>query len=398
MKIRVAFTLIGGKNWTGGYNYLLNLMQVLVDEVPDVITPVLFVGNDLSPAELAPFAAIHGCELILDPIFNEVMRTKVILRGLLLGRDVALISCFQKANIDIAFESGTFLGWRLPFPSIAWIPDLQHRILPHLFSRLAWCRREIGFRMQIASSRTIMCSSKDTLQACERAYPGSQGRIHVVHFAVRPPPLFTDEEARAVADRYSLPESFFFMPNQFWAHKNHRLVVSALDLLRKRGKVIYVVATGRQLDPRNPNYAMSLVAEVKAIGLERQFITPGLLPNLDLMPLMQASIALLNPSLFEGWSTTVEEALAAGIPMVLSDLPVHHEQAGDKATYFDRTSASSLADVLDNFQPLPVDVRQTQRATALLAAKNNVAGFANDFVCLIQQVVCKKTYHKDIDN
>jgi glycosyltransferase involved in cell wall biosynthesis len=42
---------------------------------------------------------------------------------------------------------------------------------------------------------------------------------------------------------------------------------------------------------------------------------------------MRASTALINPSLFEGWSTTVEEAKSTGTPMILSDLGVHREQA-----------------------------------------------------------------------
>jgi hypothetical protein len=102
--------------------------------------------------------------MVQDPAFNEAMRTKAILRGLLMGRDEAVIRCFQQARVDIAFESAMFLGWRLPLPAIAWIPDLQHRFLPQLFSKSAWWRREIGFRAQIASGRTIMSSSEDTLE------------------------------------------------------------------------------------------------------------------------------------------------------------------------------------------------------------------------------------------
>jgi glycosyltransferase involved in cell wall biosynthesis len=391
VRTRVAFTLIGGKSWTGGHNYLLNLLQVLAEKTPEAITPVLFLGEEIPEAEIAPFLAISGCEIVRNSVFDENARNKISLRGMLLGRDRAVHQLLQAAKVNVVFESTLYFGWRLPIPAIAWIPDLQHLYLPQLFGRSAWWRREIGFRVQIASGRTIMSSSKDTRQACERAYPRSRGRVHAVRFAVPAVDLpFTHEAARAIADRYNLPESFFFMPNQFWVHKNHQLVVSALDLLRKQGKTIYVVATGKQLDPRNPKYAESLIAEVKSMGLEKQFITPGLLPYADLMPLMQASVALLNPSLFEGWSTTVEEARAAGVPMLLSDLAVHHEQAADKASYFDRTSAASLADALGNFQPSPADVRHAQRVAAQQATNERISRFANDFVHLIHRVIEEK--------
>ncbi len=42
---------------------------------------------------------------------------------------------------------------------------------------------------------------------------------------------------------------------------------------------------------------------------------------------MLCSTALINPSQFEGWSTTVEEAKSLGVKMLLSDLEVHKEQA-----------------------------------------------------------------------
>jgi glycosyltransferase involved in cell wall biosynthesis len=390
MRPRVAFTLIGGKNWTGGYNYLLNLLQVLASEVPGAITPVLLAGNDVPQTELAPFAAIHGCELVQDPAFNEAMRTKAILRGLLLGRDEAVIRCFQKVRVGIAFESAMYLGWRLPLPAIAWIPDLQHRFLPQLFSKTAWWRREIGFRAQIASGRTIMSSSEDTLEECQRIYPSTRGRIRAVRFAIPAPPPISLEAAKAVAFRHGLPEQYFFMPNQFWKHKNHQLVVEALRMLRDQGETIHVVATGRQMDPRDPAHVPNLLAEVKARGLEGQFITPGLLPYEDLMPLMQASTALLNPSLFEGWSTTVEEARAAGVPMVLSNIRVHREQAGDEATFFDRYSAESLAQSLSGFTSLSIDKRRALRDAARFQANERVKRFAIEFVDLVRAAAAGK--------
>jgi glycosyltransferase involved in cell wall biosynthesis len=389
MRPRVAFTLIGGKNWTGGYNYLLNLLQVLASEVPGAITPVLFAGNDVPQTELAPFAAIHGCELVQDPAFNEAMRTKAILRGLLLGRDEAVIRCFQKARVGIAFESAMYLGWRLPLPAIAWIPDLQHRFLPQLFSKTAWWRREIGFRAQIASGRTIMSSSEDTLEECQRIYPSTRGRIRAVRFAIPAPPPISQETAKAVAFRHGLPEQYFFMPNQFWKHKNHRLVVEALGMLRDQGETIHVVATGRQMDPRDPAHVPNLLAEVKVRGLEGQFITPGLLPYEDVMPLMQASVALLNPSLFEGWSTTVEEARSAGVPMLLSDLAVHKEQASDNATYFDRHNAASLAKAISSFPSLNAADRKNRSALAAANSANRVRIFAAEFVDLVNQALAR---------
>ena len=236
----------------------------------------------------------------------------------------------------------------------------------------------------------MMVSSEDSKLACKRFYPNVEQRVRAVRFAVNPPQPITDLEAKAVADRYGLPERYFFMPNQFWAHKNHMLVVQALKLLRERGKAVTVVATGKQLDPRNAAYVPALMVAVQEAGLATEFLMPGMVPYDDLMPLMQASTAFLNPSLFEGWSTTVEEARAAGVPMVLSDLAVHREQAGDQAAYFDRHSAKALAKCLSDFVPLSPDKRRALRDTARVQANERVSRFANEFVELALAAACAR--------
>jgi glycosyltransferase involved in cell wall biosynthesis len=72
----------------------------------------------------------------------------------------------------------------------------------------------------------------------------------------------------------------------------------------------------------------------------------GMVPSADLMGLMHHSIAVINPSKFEGWSTTVEEAKSMGKIIVLSDIPVHREQAPERAAFFDPEDAAQLADTL----------------------------------------------------
>lgn len=378
--MRVAFTVIGGKDWTGGYNYLLNLLTVLEQHQKDRLTPVLFVGEACSADDVAAFSDIPGVELVRTPLLNASRRAGSLMQAMLLGRDVAVRRLFHAHRIDVVFESAQFFGWRLGIPAIAWIPDFQHKMLPHLFSRSAWWKREIGFRAQVAGGRTIMLSSEDARHACESHYPSTRGRTRTVHFAVPPGPVIPFAEARAIADSYGLPEQYFFMPNQFWRHKNHELVLDALAILRQRGKRVMVAASGKQIDPRAPAYFPAFLAKLERAGLEDTFRLLGMIPYPHLAMLMRASTALLNPSLFEGWSTTVEEARSMGTPMVLSDLDVHREQMGNDAVYFDRHSAQSLAEALEGFAPLGVSQRALRAETAREAALQHVEQFSLDFV------------------
>ena len=58
------------------------------------------------------------------------------------------------------------------------------------------------------------------------------------------------------------------------------------------------------------------------------------------------SAAVINPSLFEGWSTTVEEAKALDLNIILSDIPVHREQNPDRSIFFNARDPEQLAVIL----------------------------------------------------
>lgn len=385
---RIAFTLIGGKSWTGGYNYLLNLLKVVTRYRPGALTPVLFFGNDADPEEAAPFKAIGGVEVITSGEMNGHRRSTALFKSLALGSDPAVRKLFHQHGIDVVFENAQFHGWRLGIPAIAWIPDFQHRELPHLFSRTAWWKRELGFRAQIATGRAIMLSSGDARNACERHYPSTVGRTHVVRFAVPSVDRPDTSTVQTAREAHAVPARYFYLPNQFWQHKNHLLVVEALALLKRAGHDIVVVASGKQLDPYKPSHFANVVERINEAGVQDRFRLLGLIPYEHVAPLMLGSVAVLNPSLFEGWSTTVEEARALGVPLVLSDLPVHQEQASGWATFFDRTDAHSLADALLAVWRGQITTPPAP-GTPFHPQDDPVQRFADDFVSLVQRVLAR---------
>ena len=388
--MRVAFTLIGGGKGTGGYNYLLNLLRLLLEHEAPRVTPVLFLGNDVAPGDAAPFEALAGLAIVRSVVFDHARRGNSFATALLCGVDAPLRAALRAARIDVVFESAQFFGWRLGLPVLAWMPDFQHRHLRHMFSGRGYWRRELGFQAEIAAGRTVMLSSEDARRDCERFYPRTVGRTRAVRFAIPPGDAPTLAQARAVANRHGLPEHFLFMPNQLSKHKNHLLVLDALALLRQRGCSVVVVSSGKQVDERHPDHFPAVQARLQALGLQDQFRLLGMIPYAELGALMRCSVALLNPSLFEGWSTPVEEARSLGVQLLLSDLDVHREQAGAAATYFERHSATSLADALAAARPLPDAERERRLAEARADAELRVRQFAADFAALVDDVAAAR--------
>jgi glycosyltransferase involved in cell wall biosynthesis len=347
---RIAIPSIGGPGWMGGRNYLLNLLQSVAEIGSGTVEPVLCIGangdDDLAQAA----ATIDRASIIRDPIFDAANNSSRLRRALLTGCDDAAASLFGANAIDCVFEPARYYGWRFPLPALAWIPDFQHRYMPELFSRAGWWKRDLGFRAQAASSRHFMLSSEDAQTDCERFYPSTKGRTSVVRFAVPLPAALEGSTLQATRDRYSLPETYFFVPNQFWRHKNHSVVIDALAILKSRGMAVCVVATGHTADPRDPGHFDRLSARIQDAGISNQFRILGSIPYADVGALLQGCAALINPSKFEGWSTTVEEAKVLGIRMILSDLRVHREQASGMADYFLPDDAAALAGIMTNFK------------------------------------------------
>ena len=381
--VRIAFTIIGGRAWAGGYNYLTNLLTVLAKFSSGRVQPVLFLGTDLDQELLQPLLAIDGVEVIYSHYFNVSRHAWSLFKSLIFGSDLGIKRLLMKHSIDVVFENARFFGLGLGIPVIAWIPDLQHRDMPNLFTFAAWWKRELGFRFQFAAGRHIMLSSHDARETCHRYYPSTFGRTHVVRFAVMPRPCPSLADIDHVRNLYQLPPHYFYLPNQFYKHKNHQLVLSALSLLHVDAPDITVVASGRQPDPSDSEFFRNFLAFRESAGLSDCFRLLGLIPYEHVAPLMLGSVAVLNPSLYEGWSTTVEEARVFSVPLLLSDLPVNQEQAAGIAYFFDRSSEHSLASLmLEIWSQLPSE--QAIPVTSAPPSYAAVRQFASDFSSLAE--------------
>jgi len=124
--------------------------------------------------------------------------------------------------------------------------------------------------------------------------------------------------------------------------------------------------------------------QVQARGLETNFRYLGIIPLEHVYALLRTSVALINPSRFEGWSTTVEEAKSFGVPLILSDIDVHREQAGSTACYFGLDDPATLADQIG------VALQAAGPAVARDLLPNldeRVAAFATDFANVIHSAV-----------
>jgi len=161
-------------------------------------------------------------------------------------------------------------------------------------------------------------------------------------------------------------------------------VIDALTIAKQQRLNIVVAVSGSPEDSREPGYFGDLMKQVEVRGLEESFRYLGMIPLDHVYALLRASIALINPSRFEGWSTTVEEAKSFGVPTILSDIEVHREQTGGTARYFGVDDPQMLATHLGDVSQAagPPVVRDL-----LPDLDARVASFAVDVARVIQSTI-----------
>ena len=387
MMLRVGFLKIGGAHWTGGINYLVNVLSALHEANAPRVRPLFFASPDDGAfiERVSPF--LHEPPILSDLWSSQTpLARRRQIRSIVLQRDKRAETAFRDAGVDVVFHHcSDFFGARFGLPTLSWVADYQHRRLPQHFSRLNYWKRDLGYSALARWSTVLVVSSEDARNDAERFYPVCRGKVEVLRFVARLKGGLPLEELPGVRDRYGLPDRFFYMPNQFWKQKNHLGVLAALRRALRIRPDIVVAASGNLHDTRDRNFPREVVERVKGEKMEDAFRILGMIPFDDILPLMRLSVGVINPSFFEGWSTPVEEAKSVGAPLLLSSIPVHREQADGFARFFDPADVESMADALlrawDDWPAGPRPEAERDAAARLTARR---AAFAERFCDLAE--------------
>ena len=370
--IRVGFPPLGGQSWQGGRNYLWNLLQAIALVEDRQIQPVL-----MSRAGEADELSVDGVErfvrrgLLASP---RIVRAGSLGRYVV-GRDLVEERWLARARIDV-FSHGGPLG-RTRVPWIFWVPDVQHRHFPEFFTGFERWLRDTVFKSALRDAALVITSSAAARDDLVDAYGSGTTPIRVLHFVASPRVELSKLPTRA---KLAAPARYFHLPNQFWKHKNHAVVIEALAAAPE----VIVLATGAKEDYRNPGFYDELMARVRRLGLSDRFRHLGMVSHEELIALMYHSVAVINPSLFEGWSSTVEEAKSLGKRVLLSDIAVHREQAPARGRFFAPHDPAALAELLrEAWNSIDDAAEQVATRDAALALPERQRAFGHGYQELV---------------
>ena len=159
--------------------------------------------------------------------------------------------------------------------------------------------------------------------------------VDMAHF--RPP---REDEAHLAEDfreRMNLRTPFLLTAGNLQPHKNLRVVPQALDILRKLGRDIPVLAVAGFGDQE------ALKASLPEGFPEDKVRCLGYLPEADLCQAYRLALAYVFPSLYEGFGLPVVEAQSSGAPVIYAHATSLPEVSGDAGLPFDPQSPEDLA-------------------------------------------------------
>jgi len=347
---RIGFFITGSREWIAGLNYLKNLLIGISSLESKTIQPVVLIKKDQK--DIIPMFEPYG--EILPYSVNRYSLSRLVKRvanktpmfnfDILDGNGLFI----KRNRIDVMAYSGIFLG-RRSFKVVNWVPDFQHLHMPEMFSPDEIIERNVGFRDTIQHSDAVIVSSHDALEDFTRFSPQSLHKAWVLPFVAQIDPLVYEMDSiDELQKKYHFMGKYFFLPNQLWKHKNHMVVFKAVKYLKERGADVLVICTGHLNDYRHKNYKKEISSFIAKNKLESNIRLLGLVDYSDVIRLFRHSISVLNPSLFEGWSTSVEEAKSMGKGMIVSDIRVHREQDPPGSVFFNPNNHIELAEIMMN--------------------------------------------------
>jgi glycosyltransferase involved in cell wall biosynthesis len=170
-------------------------------------------------------------------------------------------------------------------------------------------------------------------------------------------------------------------PAQFWAHKNHVLLIEAAEIFRSVGvgSVLFHL-TGS--DKGNLEYIQSLIIERL---LSESFRIHGFVEEDELENLYSTCDGLVYPSLLGPDNLPPLEAMIRDLPAVIADLPGSREVFENHAVYFNPFDPQSLVSALRRLRDHKF-IRELQSGAKIFAEKRSTTAYVNNVFSELEQI------------
>lgn len=256
----------------------------------------------------------------------------------------------EGANLFIS----TYYTTPLSTPSVF----LAHDMIPELFgwdlNNPMWVEKHHGIEHACA----YIAVSENTARDLTKVFPDIPlESITIAHNGVKP--TFTPAGSEAINQfklKYGITKPYFMLVGIGSGYKNSKLFFQAFNqLCTKQGFEIICTGSGYVLNPEFRDYTSGTLVHMLQLSDE------------ELVAAYSGAVALVYPSLYEGFGLPVLEAMACGCPVITCPNGPIPEVAEEAAFYVSNDDVNGLINALCEVQK--PDVRRALMTTGLEQAK-----------------------------
>lgn len=234
-----------------------------------------------------------------------------------------------RAGADLLHSPMTLGPWRTKMPAVISMHDMLYWSHPQYMSTPLYTEPvKLIERLASRNATRVITISEESRQAIIRYLKVPADRIDLV-------PLAGSSVAGADRSRASENGPMVLATGNRRPHKNWPSLIRALPLIDPAIRPKVVVTGSHGDDP--------LLAVVEETGMHDWVELKSWVDDDEMRELYSTATVLAMPSFADGFSLPALEAMMAGLPVMISDIPVYREVVGDVALLTDPYDLSSIA-------------------------------------------------------
>lgn len=229
-----------------------------------------------------------------------------------------------------------------PAPVVTTIHDLAFEHLPETFTRRGKAQLRLTVRRTARRAAHILTVSEYSRQDIRKTYRMPADKITVTYNGCEEQftPLRAEEETAVIKRKFGITKDYLLAVGSLQPRKNLLRLLRAYAKLREQQPdfQLQLVLVGRQLW-----LYQEILREIKQQGFAADVIVTNYVRDEDLPALYRSAVALVYPSLFEGFGLPPLEAMACGTPVITSNTSSLPEVVGQAALLVDPYDETAIA-------------------------------------------------------
>lgn len=226
--------------------------------------------------------------------------------------------------------------------TVVTVHDMVYKAFPETVRGRTRFMLDAGLKKSLKRADIVVTDSEFSRSEIVKYFPWCADKLRVVPCGVDTERFRPCEDMRKIADvkaSLGIEGDYFLYLGTIEPRKNLERLIRAYNVFSKKvsdpPKLVLAGGKGWLYD--------GIFARVKALGLEDKVIFTKYVPSEDMNALMCGAVSFVFPSLYEGFGMPPLEAMACGVPVLVSGEASLPEVTGDCAVIVNPYDVKSIA-------------------------------------------------------